>query len=136
MSTLRILLIEDNPFFQTLWESIIGRATASAYTIDWANTDFIAEEMLENNKYDIIISDIILTGSRTGFDIWKKYDSKDCCFIFSSSMPIEHFYECLKQFDKKPHHFIPKPLKINDCSKYIANVILKHQRLVKNKLAY
>lgn len=129
--TYKILLIEDNPFFVSIWDSIIGRATSSAYKLDWANTDFIAAEMIEKTDYDIIISDIILTGSKTGFDIWKDFKPKaQCCFIFSSSMPEDQYYECLKHLDKKPDQFLQKPLKINSCIRYVSEVFLKKQRLL------
>lgn len=127
MKTFRILLIEDNSFFLGIWDSIIGRSTNSPYKLDWANTDYIAREMLETNKYDIVISDIILTGSKTGFDIWKDFNAQNCCFIFSSSMPQEDYDACIKELNKRPDRFIPKPLKINECVRYISEVFLKKQ---------
>lgn len=128
MSTFKILLIEDNPFFQGIWESIIGRATASPFKLDWANNDFIATEMLDKNKYDLIIADIILAGSRTGIDIWKEHACKDSFVIFVSSIPQEAFFELIKQTGKHHNHFISKPLNLNYCINCLAQVILNKQR--------
>lgn len=123
VSTYRILLIEDNPFFQGIWNSIIGRATNASYSLDWANTDFIASEMLEKNEYDLIISDIILPGKKTGIDIWKEHDCKNSLYIFVSSIPEEAFHEFMKQNDKQADHFIQKPLNLNYCIEFMATVI-------------
>jgi len=126
---LKILLIEDNPFFYGIWNSIIGRATNSPYKLDIAINDFIAIEMIGKTNYDIIISDIILSGRKTGFDIWKDIDTQNCIFVFASSVPIEKFAELTAKVEKKHDGFIQKPLNLNHCVNFLSQVILKEQRL-------
>lgn len=128
MDIFKILLIEDNPFFKGIWDSIIGRATKSSYELDWAVNDFVASELIEKNDYDLIISDIILAGTKTGIDLWIEHDCKDSTYIFTSSIPQEVFLEFMKQTDKAPVPFIAKPLNLNYCIGFLSQVILKGQR--------
>lgn len=75
----RILIVEDDVTFEPIWQSIIGKANRFA-ALDWATSVqeaevLIAEAQLSGNPHQLVISDIFLSGSRTGIDLWQQYRS-------------------------------------------------------------
>lgn len=125
MKSFKILLIEDNPFFKGLWSGIIARATSSPFQLDWANNDFIASEMLAKNTYDLIISDIILSGRKTGIDLLQEADIKGSFFIFASSIPEDAYFEFTSIKKRKADCFVHKPLNPTYCTELLS-AIFRH----------
>lgn len=73
----RILVIEDDITCEPIWNYIIERADGNAH-FDWATSISEAESkiekaLFEGKGYDLLISDIFVSGSKTGIDLWNHY---------------------------------------------------------------
>lgn len=126
MPKYKVLLVEDNPFFQNIWNSILLRALHE-YQLDWAVSESAASKLMSDTTYDIIISDIFLSGSKTGVDLWKKTDPKLSRFIFSSGISCEKF-ALFAHEEHLPYFFIEKPLNVDHCVNLISAIALGEQR--------
>ena len=122
MYTYKVLLIEDNPFFLHIWNLIMSQAVHS-FKLDWAVSEKAAAKLMSENYYDIIISDIFLSGSKTGVDIWKTVNPESCTFIFASSIAKSSFEKFVTDEDR-PYVFLEKPLDIDNCVNIICQITL------------
>lgn len=113
MYTYKILLIEENPVFFNMWELILSQSVHS-YKLDWAVSEKVASKMLKEHYYDVVISDIFLSGGKTGVDIWKTINPEHCTYIFSSSIHQKYFAKLIDG-EQRPYLFLEKPLDIDTC---------------------
>jgi len=127
MYTYKVLLIEDNPLFLHLWNLILSQAM-HVHKLDWAVSEKSAVKLMRENDYDIIISDIFLSGSKTGVDIWKTINPEACAFVFASSIEKKSFEQFVAGEDR-PYLFLEKPLDIDNCVNTISEITLAGPRL-------
>lgn len=74
----RILIVEDDMTQEPFWDYIIERAAEKAI-VSWATSVAEADEMIyvaqmEETHFDLIVSDIFLSGSLTGIDLWQRFN--------------------------------------------------------------
>lgn len=122
MYTYNVLLIEDNPTFFQNWNSILSQAVRS-HKLDWAVSKKSAAKLLKEHYYDIIISDVFLSGHTTGLDIWKTVNPESCSFIFASSLEQNSFIN-LVAAENRPYLFLEKPLDIAKCISCINEIVM------------
>lgn len=121
----RILIVEDDLTFEPLWEAIVDRAERNA-KIFWATSESQAEQMIlnafENNqKFDLVITDIFLSGSMTGLDLWQKFSKVlHGRIIVTSGIEYQKFLALFDQVDIRPL-FLQKPLILHECIGAIYN---------------
>lgn len=113
------LIVED--------ESIIAldlaqKLKSMGYNVNIAQSGNSALEIIENNKFDLILMDVYLNEGLNGVDtaiqIRKKFDTP-IIFITGSSNPNKH--ENIKQTE--PYSFIKKPLDELELQKTIKKYI-------------
>lgn len=118
-----ILVVEDDITSEPIWRHIIDRAYPES-KCDWATSGAQAEQFIKKAKdkninYDLIITDIFLSGAKTGIDLWNKYShTLTTKMIVISSIEhekLEHYY---KDERIKPQ-YIKKPIDIEECVKTI-----------------
>lgn len=126
MYTHKILLIEDNPFFLHAWNAIMSRAVHS-YKLDWAVSEKAAAKLLKEQDYDVIISDIFLSGKKAGLEIWKTVNPDRGTFIFASSVEEKKFNDYIAGEDR-PYLFLKKPLDIETCVIAMTHITLEGPR--------
>ena len=73
----KILVVEDDITFEPFWSAIAERADRNAQVF-WATSELEAESMIiaaieAGRPYNLVITDIFLSGSRTGIDLWIKF---------------------------------------------------------------
>jgi response regulator of citrate/malate metabolism len=125
----RILIVEDDITSRPIWEYIIGKADRSA-KFDWAKSVDEAEFKIEESvrlgqEYDLIVSDIFLSGSKTGIDLWKKYDQDlNKKIVLVSGIEQMKLMKYLGA-DKAPI-YLKKPLNVEDCIEVVYEVL--HQK--------
>lgn len=119
-SQVRVLVVDDDITCQTLWSAILDRITPGN-TCDCVTSGTEADRLLqlaEKNgyKYDLIVSDIFLSGSMTGIDLWEKYKTKFASnFILMSGVESKKITE---YFDKlEGPEFLEKPFNMQVASK-------------------
>ncbi|AZZ36160.1 hypothetical protein CIK05_04915 [Bdellovibrio sp. qaytius] len=123
MYTYKVLLIEDNPFFLQLWNLILSQSVHS-HKLDWAVSEKAAAKLINEHYYDIVISDIFLSGSKTGVDIWRTINPEACTFIFASSIEKNSFEEFVTEEEERPYLFLEKPLDVDKCINCISEITL------------
>lgn len=93
-----------------------------SHKLDWAVSEKAATKLMAENYYDIIISDIFISGSKTGVDIWKTINPEACTFIFSSSTEKDSFEEFITG-EELPYLFLEKPLNFDKCVNTITQIM-------------
>lgn len=122
----KVLVIEDDPTFEPIWDHIISNA-GKDIEFYWASNPIEAQEMIyrskvEGESYDLIISDIYLSSSITGIDLWNRYGANDN-FLLISSIDNFKLIEQAKQKGKIPPPYIQKPLNEKECTKIVSSLL-------------
>lgn len=126
-SKTRVLVVEDDVTSQPIWEYIINRADKHAY-FDWATSATEAERKIEDAKsdgwkYNLIISDIFLSGSKTGLDLWQRYQSfVDGKMLLVSSIDHMKMAKFMSGNTATPI-YIKKPLILKECIEIVYEIL-------------
>lgn len=73
----KILVVEDDITAEPIWEYIIERVDKRASMV-WATSVSEADQIIkaavaDGKPFDLIVSDIFLTGALTGIDLWRQF---------------------------------------------------------------
>lgn len=122
----KILVIEDDPMFEPIWDHIITNVSPKI-EFYWASNPLQAQELIYKSKnegwsYDLIISDIYLSSSITGIDLWSRFGQTEN-FLLISSIDNYKLIEKAKQKGKTPPPYIQKPLNPVECKNLISSLI-------------
>ncbi len=122
----RILVIEDDSTFEPIWDHIITMVNPKI-EFYWASDPIQAQELIYKSKnegwsYDLIISDIYLSSSITGIDLWNRFGKTEN-FLLISSIDNHKLIEQAKQKGKTPPPYIQKPLDESECKDVISKLI-------------
>jgi DNA-binding NtrC family response regulator len=127
----RVLIVEDDKSCETLLRQIIHSVDPEA-KIDWVeNAEAAAltlvQERTRGVPYNLVISDIFLSGKLTGFDLWRIYREfyPSPPVVLTSSLPIPNYLEALDGETEIPI-FLPKPFFAQECKlivkRFMANI--------------
>jgi response regulator of citrate/malate metabolism len=121
----RVLIIEDDPTIAPMWTYILGKVDPELEIV-WATSDAEGERFIQNsikyqNEFDLIISDIFLSGPKTGIDLWFRYrEYLEGKFILTSGITYRKY---LQHMEKSKSIFLPfylqKPLDATLTSKAV-----------------
>lgn len=122
----RVLVIEDDATFEPIWEHILTTVDPKIEFF-WASTPLQAQELIFKSKnegwaFDLIVSDIYLSSTVTGIDLWNKFGTQDN-FLLISSIDNYKIIEQAKSKGKVPPPYIQKPLDEKECSKIVKALI-------------
>jgi DNA-binding NtrC family response regulator len=115
----RILIVEDDTTFEPFWQAIVEKSDRQAQ-IYWASSELEAERMIfeaikSEQKFDLVITDIFLSGSRTGIDLWNKFFHKlHGRIIVTSGIEYEKFVQYFENAEMRPL-YLQKPLEPAEC---------------------
>jgi response regulator of citrate/malate metabolism len=124
----RVLLVDDDLTFRPIYERLI-REAADFVMIDWASNAEEAESLIEesishNMLYDLILSDIYLSDSVTGLDLWKRFRLPETAFLITSGISLDKYESLMQTFNVNQRPiFLHKPLKVEECIKVIKTVL-------------
>lgn len=115
----KFLVVEDDLIIQPLWDRII-RAIDPNASIRWSTSEEGAEKLIEDklkshDHFDFIIADIMLSGKKTGVDLWKKYGDDDSLFLFASSISHRKFEQMVEGSENRFPYMVQKPLDTVEC---------------------
>lgn len=118
----RVLVIEDDLSLQPLWTAVLKRCFGSP-EIEWSVSGEEARKMMKSSTdmgcpYDLVISDIFLSGNDTGLDIMSSQELAltGAKFVLVSVAEEE---KIRGNFPVKERVVMTKPLNVNDCVKTI-----------------
>lgn len=125
--TSKVLVVEDDLIFETIWEHIIHQADPSA-TMTWATNVTEAKKLLshaeqDGHPFEMIIADIFLDGSQTGIDLWTDYhQALHEKFILVSG--ANHMKILKKHFHKESDPvYLQKPLELHEAITTVHEVL-------------
>lgn len=113
----RILVVEDDMTQEPFWDYIIERAAEKAI-VSWATSVAEADEMIfiaqmEGAPFDLVISDIFLSGSLTGIDLWQRFNHQlNGNFLLISSIDPMNLQKHLAGLGAPI--YIQKPLNVHE----------------------
>lgn len=133
----RVLLVEDEPIFGEIWKYILKTMNKS---VELTCVDSIegAEKLISSlsvgvNHFDLVISDLYVSGAKNGIDFWKERFLSEVDpappFILVSSLSISHLLKGLKGTWAIPT-YIQKPFDPSECVPVIKSVLGHRQRLI------
>ncbi len=123
----KILVVEDDITFEPYWTAIVERADRNAQVF-WATSEMEAENMIldaieSGHEFDLVITDIFLSGSRTGIDLWVKFFQRmHGRIIVTSGIEFQKFVEYFGKSEIRPL-YLQKPLVPHDCIGAIYNAL-------------
>ena len=129
----RILIVEDDITLEPIWTYVVDRVSRQA-TVVWATSEAEAEELIlssiQNNcEYDLVITDIFLSGSKTGIDLWSKfYYALHGRMIITSGIEYQKFMKHLGESPAEPL-YIQKPLNPNECINAVFGMLQRSNSL-------
>ncbi len=123
-----ILIVEDDITMEPIWKYVIERAVPGA-SIKWVTTEEAAEKIIAHRlhtseEFDLIISDIFLSGSRTGIDLWKRYGSSNSQFLLMSAVSPTKFAKLVGDAEPSPL-YVQKPINPIACIDTISEMFSK-----------
>jgi two-component system response regulator PilR (NtrC family) len=125
-----ILIVDDERSMREFLEILL---TQEGYQVFLAQSGLEAYQHIEQNKYDLIITDIKMTDI-DGIDVLKKAKAKDpeaLVIIISAFATAETAVEAMRE---GAYDYIPKPFKVKDFKKIIEEALKfkKNSAIVKN----
>lgn len=115
----KFLVVEDDLGAQLLWERIIDIVDPKA-VIRWATSEEGAEKLIRErarmgDDFDIVVTDVLLAGEKTGIDLWKRYGDGHSQFLFVSGIGRRKFTEMTGKWEDEYPLLMQKPLNAKDC---------------------
>lgn len=125
----RVLVVEDDITFGPIWSYILHKANKCAI-LDWSMSVFDADEKImsmkkEGKSYDLVISDIFLSGPRTGIDLWQRYRQQFHDNIMLVSAIEEAKMNKYFQGYQTPT-YLQKPLDVPLAIQIVSNLLRRH----------
>lgn len=115
----KILVVEDDVTFEPFWAGIAERANRNSQVF-WATSEMEAENMIfdameSGHPFDLVITDIFLSGSRTGIDLWLKFvKHMHGKIIVTSGIEYQKFVQYFGNSELRPI-YLQKPLVPHEC---------------------
>ncbi len=122
----RILICEDDVTLQPFWQYVIESIDPMA-DIKWVTTEEAAHHVLKKwtakgEPYDLIISDVFLSGQKTGVDLWHASLELDTPFIMTSVVSNKKLEKMIGQNEPIPA-YLQKPLDPDECREMVRSLL-------------
>lgn len=117
---IKILLIDDEPKTTQLYSKVL---TEKGYSVTEINDSKEAINLIDNNFYDIIISDLQMPGF-SGIDVLKKKPEESTFILVTGYASIESAVEAMKH---GAYDYLMKPLKLEELLLKVENAAEKIQ---------
>lgn len=109
MTSLRILVVDDDPVTRTL---LTKRLIREEYTVDPAENGLVAIERLTRQFYDVVLTDLMMPGGVDGIGVLeeaKRIDIKTEVILITAHASVDNAIEAMKKgaadYLKKPINF-------------------------------
>jgi len=126
----RVLIVEDDLTVEPIWDVILRRAIDNV-GYRWVTTEHAAEEILRARRgakepeFDLVISDVFLSGPKTGIDLWERFQSSfPGRFILVSGIDRTKLDWYLPKNHERPL-YLRKPLNVKEAVEIIHTAIMR-----------
>lgn len=102
----KILIIEDDPIQSLLVQKLIGN-----HNIDCAYDGLKATQLLNENKYDLVVLDLVLPGDIQGSDLLPLIKESGAKILVATGS--SNIVNATKVFQYRPDAYIMKPFSNN-----------------------
>ena len=119
---LYVLLIEDDVALYEVWGAILR--VFGDNEICWVTNARAAKAQwrLGNHKFDLVVSDIFVSGGETGIELWRQFRDKGMPFVFTSIIAESKFRQ-LFNWEASVPPFLPKPVNPEAARDVLANLL-------------
>ncbi|MBK8201694.1 MAG: response regulator [Bdellovibrionales bacterium] len=129
VSPLKILIVEDDFTFEPIWEFIfssLGVPVQYKWAISYTEAaKLMIHSLTQEPLFDIVISDIFLSGPESGLDLWKKFAKHfPKTFLLISRSEESKVRKHADHADFAPT-YIRKPLEPESCIQILKEMIEK-----------
>ena len=125
----RILIVEDDVTLRPFWSYIIDTVSPEAYVV-WVTTEEAAENMIQRRfekteRFDLVITDVFLSGHRTGIDLWKRFGEEGPSFLLMSVLSPTKLAKMVGE-DVATPFYLQKPLDPKACIEAVRALLSFH----------
>lgn len=111
MKTLTILVVDDDPVLRTLLGERLKKA---GYTVDLAEDGYVAKELLEKHRYDVVLTDLMMPGDIGGIEvieIAKEIDRSMEVILITAHSSVDTAVQAMK---KGASDYLEKPINFDE----------------------
>ncbi len=111
MMTLSILIVDDNPDLRRLLDKRLKNA---GYTTEVAEDGYQAKALLEKQRYDVVLTDLMMPGDIGGIevlDIAKEKDNSIEVVLITAHSSVDTAVQAMK---KGAHDYLEKPINFDE----------------------
>ena len=126
----RILIVEDDMSLKPFWLHLIETVDETA-EIKWMTTQEGAFHSLKKwnqsgRPYDLVISDVFLSGQKTGVDLWRESERINVPFMLTSVISPKRLEKMFSPGEPMPV-LLQKPINIDECKVLIKSFLEKDE---------
>ncbi len=111
MMTLSILIVDDDPVLRRLLDERLKKA---GYTTEVAEDGYQAKALLEKQRYDVVLTDLMMPGDIGGIevlDIAKEKDNSIEVVLITAHSSVDTAVQAMK---KGAHDYLEKPINFDE----------------------
>lgn len=111
MSSLRILVVDDDPVTRTLLKKRLMR---DEYTVDTAENGVVALEKIAKQYYDVVLTDLVMPGGVDGIGVLeeaKRANIKTEVILITAHASVDNAIEAMK---KGAVDYLQKPINFDE----------------------
>ncbi len=123
----RALIVEDDMTWETIW-SLVLKEINPHFEYTWATSakeagTYLDQSISTGEVFDVVISDIFVSGSKTGIDLYERYrEALTDRLIFTSGVDMNRLKKQVNA-DGSKIAFLRKPFTKDQCIKTIRSVL-------------
>lgn len=111
MNTLSILVVDDDPVIRRLLEQRLKKAQ---YTVDVAEDGYVAEKLMQQQRYDVVLTDLMMPGEIGGIEVLeiaKNIDINTEVVLITAHSSVDSAVEAMK---KGAIDYLEKPINFDE----------------------
>lgn len=111
MKTLTILVVDDDPVLRMLLGERLKKA---GYNVDIAEDGYVAKNLLESKRYDVVLTDLMMPGDIGGIevlDIAKEKDRSIEVVLITAHSSVDTAVQAMK---KGANDYLEKPINFDE----------------------
>lgn len=120
MNTLSILVVDDDPVIRRLLEQRLKKAQ---YQVDVAEDGYVAEKLMQQHAYDVVLTDLMMPGEIGGIEVLeiaKNIDINTEVVLITAHSSIDSAVEAMK---KGAIDYLEKPINFDELFLRIEKIV-------------